>query len=82
MSLCLTHIYLNLVFWKCGDMEIWKHANDISTFQHFNASTFQHFNTSTFQHFNISTFPDYQVKIRASKLITHHTFSRFKVTLR
>ena len=66
MSLNLTHIYLNLVFWKCGDMEIWKHANDISTFQHF----------------HISTFPDYQDKIRASKLITHHTFSRFKVTLR
>ena len=56
MSLYLTHIYLNLEFWKCGDMEIWKHANDISTFQHFHISTFPHF--------NISTFPDYQAHWR------------------
>ena len=44
MSLYLTHIYLNLVFWKCGDMEIWKHANDFSTLH---ISTFQHFQTTT-----------------------------------
>ena len=38
MSLYLSHIYLNLVLWKCGSVEvwkcgsveIWKYANDRS----------------------------------------------------
>ena len=46
MSLNLTHIYLKLVFWKCGDMEIWKHANDISTFQHFQTTKLRYVRVS------------------------------------